>query len=234
MSVPITAADDNLLDGIQTVQIDVSASGYSGNSASVEVRDEETLSVTFASPTISEKNGSVTVVIQRSNTDVSLPLVVALVSSDTSELTVEATVTIPANQTQVSFIARSVDERVIDGTAIVEVVATAQGYSSGRGSVQVTDNDPEFPWQNPRNPLDVNDDGRVTPIDALLVINALNNRFQLTPELPVPFDPVQYLDVDGNDLVTPIDALLVINQLNLQVTGEGEESPFDPRKSRRR
>ncbi len=47
-------------------------------------------------------------------------------------------------------------------------------------------------WNNPRNPLDVNDNGVVTALDALLVINALNTRFQLPPTLPDPFDPVQY------------------------------------------
>ncbi len=31
-------------------------------------------------------------------------------------------------------------------------------------------------WQNPLFNLDVNDDGRISPTDALLVINELNNR----------------------------------------------------------
>ena len=66
--------------------------------------------------------------------------------------------------------------------------------------------------QNPLFNLDVNDDGFVTPIDALVVINDLN-----APELG-PFNDVAasayYVDSSGDDLVTPVDALLVINALN--------------------
>lgn len=72
------------------------------------------------------------------------------------------------------------------------------------------------PWQNPVDRLDVNDDGRVYPIDALLIINQLNagrgGPLRLVPahaELRAP-----YLDVNGDHQLYPIDALLVINQLN--------------------
>ncbi len=75
--------------------------------------------------------------------------------------------------------------------------------------------------------MDVNDNGFVTALDALLVINALNLRFVLTPTLPDPFIPVQYLDVNADAVVSPIDALLVINELNRQVAGEGETNSQD-------
>ncbi len=70
-------------------------------------------------------------------------------------------------------------------------------------------------WRNPLLNLDVNDDGQVAPIDALLVINELNRR-----ESPI-FNPNQnvgdrhYLNTDGDAIIAPIDALLVINRLNL-------------------
>ncbi|MBM4094105.1 MAG: hypothetical protein FJ276_32565, partial [Planctomycetes bacterium] len=79
---------------------------------------------------------------------------------------------------------------------------------------------------NLANPLDVNADGVVTPIDALLVINNLNGngsyRFQgAAPQAP-------YLDVDMNGFAAPMDALLVINYLNSAGTGEGEgEASYD-------
>lgn len=76
------------------------------------------------------------------------------------------------------------------------------------------------PWQNPLNPLDVDNDisGNVFAIDALLVINELNEpqyRNPVTGELPPPPDPVPYyFDVSGDNMATPFDALLIINYLN--------------------
>ncbi len=78
----------------------------------------------------------------------------------------------------------------------------------------------ENPWRNPDNPFDVDTNGEVAPLDALLVINELNEPVVSDPttgELPaVPpagFAP-PYLDVNGDGFVSPLDALLVINQLN--------------------
>ncbi len=67
-------------------------------------------------------------------------------------------------------------------------------------------------WQNTSNPLDVNDDGKITPIDALLVINYLNQHG--SGPLPSTYTGPYYLDVNGDNAVTPLDALAVINYLN--------------------
>ena len=82
---------------------------------------------------------------------------------------------------------------------------------------------PDASWQNPVLNLDVNNDGEITGIDALLVINELNRPTvsnPLTGELPSISDPPSvppgFLDVDGDGFVAPIDALLVINHLNAQ------------------
>jgi len=88
------------------------------------------------------------------------------------------------------------------------------------------------PYQNPTNALDVNGDRFVSPIDALLIINYLNdNPNQFGTQLPptgnpqIPF----FLDVNGDGFVAPIDVLLVINELNMRATsqslgGEGEST----------
>lgn len=82
-------------------------------------------------------------------------------------------------------------------------------------------------WQNPRNPLDVNDDGHVLPLDALVLINDINARG--TRPLPIPpvspVVPPPYLDVSGNGDLGPQDVLMVINFLNASTAGgagEGE------------
>jgi len=92
---------------------------------------------------------------------------------------------------------------------------------------QVTINVGNAPrYQNPRNQYDVNDDGQVGPIDALIVINdikRLGNRILN----PTDFTPPPYLDVDGSNSVGPVDVLQVINYLNRQsrtASGEGEAS----------
>lgn len=68
------------------------------------------------------------------------------------------------------------------------------------------------PWQNPNNALDVNGDGFVSPIDALLVVNALNTLGGIP--LPTPAIVPPYIDVNGDGNLSAIDLLLVVAQLN--------------------
>ena len=78
-------------------------------------------------------------------------------------------------------------------------------------------------WQNNLDSLDVNSDGVVSPIDALLVINDLNRKGS---RQLLPFDTELLpgmLDTSGDDFVSPLDALLVINRLNATGGGEGEK-----------
>jgi hypothetical protein len=79
-------------------------------------------------------------------------------------------------------------------------------------------------WQNPSDAADVNRDGRVTSLDALLIINELNLP-TLPRALPSPRPSNQAelpeFDVSGDDRITPWDALLVINAL------EGPEGESD-------
>ncbi|MCA9119607.1 MAG: hypothetical protein H6822_13660 [Planctomycetaceae bacterium] len=62
--------------------------------------------------------------------------------------------------------------------------------------------------QNFANPEDVNNDGVVSPADALIVINRLNNPDQSGTQGD------SFTDVDGDGVRSPRDALLVINRLN--------------------
>ena len=57
---------------------------------------------------------------------------------------------------------------------------------------------------NSNNPLDVNGDASVSPLDALLVINAINTG---TPGNGT------HEDVNADGLATPLDALIIINEL---------------------
>lgn len=82
--------------------------------------------------------------------------------------------------------------------------------------------------QNPIWSTDVNADGLTTPLDVLLVINALN-RFGAQPvaELAQRDDvPAYYFDVNGDEDVTAADVLVVIRFLNAlpPAGGKGELS----------
>lgn len=83
-------------------------------------------------------------------------------------------------------------------------------------------------WQNPRDPLDVNDDFAIVPIDALLIINELNvpEYRNASGKLPDERPPgALYYDVTGDGFATALDALVVINYLNRPGGAEGESTP---------
>lgn len=68
------------------------------------------------------------------------------------------------------------------------------------------------PRQNALLPADVNGDGHVTPIDALLVLNELaQRRFEGEAS---PSQPHHFADVNGDSIVSPLDALRVLNHLS--------------------
>jgi ELWxxDGT repeat protein len=87
-----------------------------------------------------------------------------------------------------------------------------QNYDTQRVTVTVAP-----PYTNDANSRDVDDNGVVSPLDALLVINELTLRNFTDPTTgqlpPVSGKPVHYLDVSRDGLVSPLDALLVINDL---------------------
>ncbi len=102
--------------------------------------------------------------------------------------------------------------------------------SDGSGQSAVTtvtitiDNPPPPPHQNPVDHMDVNADGFISPIDALLIINLINERGGGIPTSSLPSAP-PYRDVDGNNIISANDVLQVINFLNSQAdnrNGEGE------------
>ena len=87
------------------------------------------------------------------------------------------------------------------------------------------------PWQNPQRPADVNNDGWITPLDVLIVINDLNaNPPRVLPVPPsFPNAPPPYLDVTGDGVVSAADVLVVINILDgAAPNGEGESAGAGP------
>ncbi len=68
-------------------------------------------------------------------------LVVNLISGNPSKITVPATVTIPAGQTNADFDITVIDNTLLDGTVVVGITASAPGYSGCSNSITVFDNE---------------------------------------------------------------------------------------------
>ena len=101
-------------------------------------------------------------------------------------------------------------------------LADVSKYRTQIESIMSAPDPPDHPWQNGENPLDVNVDSHVSPIDALQIINDLNALG--ARELAAPGSPPPYLDVNGDDHVSPVDALIIINSLNA-ASGSGQPVP---------
>ncbi len=105
-----------------------------------------------------------------------------------------------------SFTYRASDGELVSSVAVVTItVNTAR------------------PWYNGAKPLDVSDDGNVSPVDALLGIDSLNS--QGSRVLPIPRErPLAkpFYDTSRDGILSPIDVLLVIDYLNGRSSGQGE------------
>lgn len=102
-------------------------------------------------------------------------------------------------------------------------LAVAANYQTLREMLLEAAMQSQRPWRNPADPLDVDANGLIAPLDVLRIINVLNSTGP--SELPIPTAadaPPPYLDPNGDGVVAPLDALVVINHLNAAVQGEGE------------
>ncbi len=74
-----------------------------------------------------------------------------------------------------------------------------------------------YGWHNQDFAADVNDDGQVSPLDPLVLINELTNRVFSDEESsllePVTTRPVEFYDVNDDGFASPLDALLAIRAL---------------------
>jgi hypothetical protein len=98
----------------------------------------------------------------------------------------------------------------------------------GDGVLLVDDGLP--PWHNGANPYDVNWDGLVTPLDALVLINYLNVVANEGGPAAESMLRALYGDVNDDSFCTAEDVLAVINHLNAAPfpAAEGESNAFIP------
>ena len=139
---PITPVDDVLLDGSVSVVVSGGTPGATIVPATMLVHDNETAVLTLTTPSLfTEGNAASAASIVTVNQPVSEAVTVTLTSSDTTEATVPATVTIPAGGTSVSFSVIPVNDTLVDGTQPVNFTASVMGWTAGISSGTVADNE---------------------------------------------------------------------------------------------
>ena len=138
---PITILDDAVLDGTQNATITASASGYATGAGVIAVRDNETTSITVSVPaSTTEGVGTVQGTVTLATAPASA-VSVNLTSSDTTEVTVPATLTIAAGQTSANFTISVVDDVLIDGAQPVTITAHVANWTDGSAVIAVQDNE---------------------------------------------------------------------------------------------
>ena len=140
-----------------------------------------------------------------------LPAGISLASNAVGVLTLTGTASAASYQTALASITFST-------TSFSDEIRTV-AFTDTDGSLTSSESDKSIvvvplavdPWQNSANPLDVDNNGAVTPLDALAIINYLNKTG--AGQLPANFSGAYYYDVNGDGLASPIDALSIINYL---------------------
>lgn len=139
----ITGVDDQLALGTQSVVIEAMAEAHAMGTLTVFVTDDETAELTLSAnqTTLSENGGHTSIRIHR-NSGIDAPLQVSLLSLDTTELQVPATITIPAGSAVSDPVTiTGVDDERADGDQTVTIQATAGDHDPDLLTVTVTDDD---------------------------------------------------------------------------------------------
>lgn len=231
----LDAVDDTLLDGEQQVDVVATSDGHFESSLSVNVTDNESLTLQITSPSVTESDGEAATdaVLRRSNTDVDQPLRVAILNSDTSEAAAPTIVEIPAGATQVTFAIDAIDDQVVDGDQLVVFTASAIGYEEAEDQLQVIDFSRFASWTNPDNNLDVDNSTSVNVRDVLLLVFELRTRGPRDLPPPTPgFRPPPWVDTNADGRFSTLDVFLLIEYINNHPRtarqGEGERATADP------
>jgi hypothetical protein len=177
-------------------------------------------------------NASPVAVNDQASTTQGVPVPVNVVANDTdSDGTVDPTTVTITRAPQNGTVAVNTTTGVVTYTPSSTFTGTDTFLYTVRDNVNGLSNQatvtisvtPTRFWQNQPNNLDVNDDGRVSPIDVLQVVNRLNSSGAGPLPVPTPaFGPPPFYDVNGDGNISPADALVVINAINEGSGGEGE------------
>lgn len=148
----LTIVDDTEIDGPQNALVTAQVQNWTAGTAPITVLDSESLDLAVVLPAVVLESAGVLTNRGRVRLSGTLPtnLVVALNSSDLTELRVPATVTIPAAQFAGVFDLIPVDDPEVDGLQTATITASTTGFATGSASLTILDDEsPPAPF-NPR------------------------------------------------------------------------------------
>ena len=141
--LPLTVLDDGLLETPEAVTISAAASGYANSADTITVHQSATATLTVSLPPSANELGVAMTGTITSSVAPTTDLTLQLVSSDPTQISVPATIILPAGQTSVSFTAALLDNHIIEAGATSPVTVTASGenLTAGAATVNVIDDD---------------------------------------------------------------------------------------------
>lgn len=228
--------DNVVADGNADVVVTVSAAGFVDGSTTVTVVDDEPaiLTVTANQASVFETAGAgvVTYTVSRNTTNNSQPLVVNLASGTPSRLTVDNTVTIPADATSITFDGTAIDNSVVDGDVEVVVTASAFDFTSGTASVTVKDDDAGTLTVTP-NITSVSEDAAAGTLSYTIARATTDDSLPLTVSLvsdtPGRLTVVGAITIPANETSVTIDGNIIDNSIvdgNVDVVVTASSSGF--------
>lgn len=225
----VSAVDDAVLDGTQTVTFTVSAAGVVSQSVAIEVDDYETIIASPGAGIVREGDpAGIAIPIRRSNFDIDEAIAYEITGGDSSELALTAPGEILVGRRNSAIRAIAVDDGSAEPIQALTYTITAAGYRPSTFTVNVLDDErPSF--QNPQDRYDTDGSGDATPVDALAVINfirRIGGSADLDP-IATPPQPQSLVDVNGDYRVTPLDALEIINTLRRRRNSASGEPTAD-------
>ncbi|MEO7098199.1 MAG: M36 family metallopeptidase [Luteolibacter sp.] len=132
--------NDHQINGSRTVAISAIVAGWTAGNDSITILDDEASILSVGLPALREgdigKTGNITI-----SGTLATDLTINLACSDTTEMTVPATVTIPAGQTIASVPLAVINDAETDGSQPVTLTAIANGFPQASAIGSVDDND---------------------------------------------------------------------------------------------
>jgi hypothetical protein len=211
----VIAVDDNLFDGSQTVRITTKELRYSDASVDLTVMDYQPIVIVPMKTRLSEEepeNRSTQTRVEIRSPAPASGVTIQLSTSVPRQVTLPASVVIPAGQSSVEFLVSLMDDYIPQGERNARIFAAGDGLVAATVDLALTDTDPAY-WTNPLEPRDVNDDTRIDALDVLEVVNALNRLGPLilnpNRDLELPF-----VDTNRDGIMDSLDVLLLVNFIN--------------------
>lgn len=132
----------DVVDSLVATRITNSTTGAISRSQTLASQINSSIALAIAVDSVAETAGAnaTTATVTRTGST-SAALTVNLTSSDTSRLTVPASVTIPAGSSSATFNLTVIDNTTVGGTKTITITASATGLTNTTDTIQITDNE---------------------------------------------------------------------------------------------